>query len=86
MAQVTHYMHEDGRADIAWIERRCVRQHLQAIVGEGADPCAQAGDLLRTQDVLVCRAFFLEPACRLWQRRQPQSPQLKVFSRGQVRE
>src|SRR4029453_16463765 len=62
---VAHHMHEDGRADIARIERRRVRQHLQAIVREGADSCSQAGDLLRTQDILVCRACFLQPECGL---------------------
>src|SRR5919197_4694051 len=72
VARVTHHMHENGCADIAWIERGRVREHLQAIVGEGANPCSQAGDLLRTQDVLVCRAFCLQPACGLWQRPQPQ--------------
>src|SRR5262245_57558014 len=60
---VAHHMHEDGRADIAWIERRRVRQHLQAIVSQGADPCFQAGSLLWTQDVLACRTCFLPPAC-----------------------
>src|SRR5262245_51982355 len=83
---VAHHMHEDGRADIAWIERRRFRQHLQAIVSESTDSCSKAGNLLRTQDVLMCRAFLLPPACGVWQRRQPQVPQLEVFSRRQVGE
>src|SRR5215831_105059 len=28
VSRITHHMHEDGRADVAWIERRGVRQHF----------------------------------------------------------
>src|SRR4029453_1576193 len=86
MSRVTHDMHEDGRAYIARIERGRVRQYLQAIVHESANPRAQAGDLLRTQGALVGCTGFLPPTCGLGQRRQPQSTQPEVFSRCQVGE